>query len=89
MNFTTVFRYYCPPGAVVEQPCPIGTFSPARGLKSSSECTPCSPGQYCKQHGLNATSGNCSAGFYCKGNATVPTPLDGQTGLFKLKPVLH
>ena len=75
-----LFSYFCPAGAVVEQPCPVGTYSPMNGLKSARECKPCTPGEYCGESGLNVTSGNCSAGFYCKGNATIPTPANDLTG---------
>lgn len=68
-------------GTVVEKLCPIGTFSAFGQLKSVVDCQPCTPGHYCDRMGLNATSGNCSAGYYCLGNATVSTPTDERTGI--------
>ncbi|EDO40914.1 predicted protein, partial [Nematostella vectensis] len=39
------------------------------------------PGEfYCGSTGLDAPSGNCSAGFYCISGAKVPNPTDGVTG---------
>ena len=51
-----------------------GTFSPYEGLNNTDQCTPCTPGDYCGAEGLNATSGLCTAGYYCPGGQNVSTP---------------
>lgn len=41
--------YFCPNGTGYDwQGCPAGTYSSVLGLKSASECTPCTGGQYCQ-----------------------------------------
>ena len=72
---------YCPSGEA-PKPCPAGTYNPSTGIGSEDECLGCPPGQFCHKRGLNATSGNCSEGFFCKGNATAPNPTDTVTGEF-------
>ncbi|RUS80256.1 hypothetical protein EGW08_011985, partial [Elysia chlorotica] len=57
--------HYCPQGTAVPERCPEGTFNPYTGLASVSECTSCTPGQYCETEGLSMTTGPCEAGFYC------------------------
>jgi hypothetical protein len=41
---------------------------------------PCTPGKYCGTTGLASETGDCTAGYYCKGGATSATPTDGTTG---------
>lgn len=36
--------YFCPAGAAAPLPCPVGTYSPAAGLFSASQCDMCPPG---------------------------------------------
>jgi hypothetical protein len=66
----------CPPGYWCSQGtgslaaaglCPIGTYSSATLLTSSSQCTSCTPGWYCDQQGLQAPTARCAAGFMCAG----------------------
>ena len=45
-----------------------------------SECTGCTPGYYCQGYGNIVPDGNCSARYYCSGNASLPSPVDGSTG---------
>ena len=70
---------YCPIGTSFDKEflCPPGTFSANEGLESESECEPCPPGTYCGEYGLTVNSGNCSAGHYCLGGSSVPTPTEG------------
>ena len=35
---------------------------------------------FCPNYGMTAPQGNCSAQYYCAGNATTATPTDGVTG---------
>lgn len=67
--------HYCLAGATSGTKCPIGTYCPAEGATSLSQCLSCSPGQYCAAAGLAAPSGNCSAGCYCPGGQSEATPL--------------
>ena len=58
--------YYCPAGTGANlQPCPVGTYNPAWGIRDISECTQCDGGSYCDVPGQSSTAGNCSAGYYC------------------------
>ncbi|XP_062603182.1 uncharacterized protein LOC134264959 [Saccostrea cucullata] len=73
--------YYCTNGTSGNgAPCPLGTYNPHEQLVYETDCLPCSPGQFCNETGLSATSGPCSAGFLCVGNATTATPNDGTNG---------
>ena len=68
--------YYCPLATQLfnEYPCPNGTFSNSTGLSSVSQCTPCTPGEYCGSPGLIAPTGPCDAGYFCGGGSSVATP---------------
>ena len=46
----------------------------------SSDPQPCTPGQFCQFDGLSAPSGPCTAGYYCSGRASSPTPSGDDTG---------
>ena len=72
--------HYCVEGSQTFKPCEPGFFSPNRGLRAKAECLPCTGGNYCHAYGLNETSGNCSARYFCSEKATTPTPTDGATG---------
>ena len=50
------------------------------GLQYIWECTECSPGAYCQGYGNEQPDANCSARYYCSGNASVAAPTDGVTG---------
>ena len=71
--------YFCPEGttAPTSYPCPPGTYSNQTGLTSDSQCSLCEPGVYCLAPGLTQPSGLCSAGYFCKLGAIVPTPVQG------------
>ena len=56
----------CPSGSS----CPTGTSTPAS----------CPPGKFCQGSGLAAPSGDCMAGYYCLGGASLPNPRDDPTG---------
>ncbi|CAM4612397.1 unnamed protein product [Lepidochelys kempii] len=75
--------FYCPPGIQqgTQYSCPPGTFGPRQKLKNIQECQRCPPGKYCELPGLSAPTGDCSEGFWCKGDALVRDPMDGVTGL--------
>ncbi|XP_064629300.1 uncharacterized protein LOC135488587 [Lineus longissimus] len=53
--------HYCLEGAVLETPCPLGTFGPALG---SDECLPCPEGCTCPNYGLIEPL-PCPLGFFC------------------------
>ena len=40
----------------------------------------CCLGSYCETAGLGAVTGDCAAGYYCIGGATIPNPTDNITG---------
>ena len=44
--------------------CPLGSVAPV----------PCPRGQYCATSGLALPTGDCTAGSYCHGSASVPDP---------------
>lgn len=66
--------HYCPAGSLAPRPCRPGTFSTATGLSSASQCTPCTPGQYCESAGAATTTGPCKAGFVCGSGSSTPAP---------------
>lgn len=55
-------------------PCPSGTFNPYPNRQNASQCSPCSPGQYCPTPGATAPIGTCAPGYYCVSRATVSNP---------------
>ncbi|KAG8141531.1 hypothetical protein E2320_007142, partial [Naja naja] len=74
--------HYCPPGTQrsTQYSCPMGTFGAKPRLTSILECQNCPPGKYCSSPGLAGPTGDCAAGFWCKGGAHVPNPTDGVSG---------
>jgi hypothetical protein len=71
---------YCPAASSWPTPCPIATINPYRTKTTAGSCIQCPAGSYCAGVGLANATGLCAAGFYCTGNATVPSPVDGITG---------
>lgn len=76
----TVSSQCCP--QCIDSPPPTNSINSIiiTGLDSKNQCQGCDPGQYCPSPGLNDTYANCTAGYYCSGNATSPAPTDGVTG---------
>ncbi|XP_077985305.1 uncharacterized protein LOC144439945 [Glandiceps talaboti] len=74
--------YYCPNGTEYETQygCPNGTYGTANLLERADQCDPCPEGKFCRGTGLDAVSGDCEAGYWCKGGASSPVPIDGVTG---------
>ncbi|KAM8904697.1 uncharacterized protein AB9W97_008232 isoform 6-T6 [Spinachia spinachia] len=72
--------HYCPAGTALPNPCPIGSFNPRERMQSIAGCTPCAAGQYCPSVGLSEPAGSCNAGYWCRGAASSPSPLDGASG---------
>ncbi|KAL0973027.1 hypothetical protein UPYG_G00197910 [Umbra pygmaea] len=74
--------YVCPRESPFSHPypCPKGTYSPDLGLTSLGECLPCPGGQFCGSEGLVEPTGHCLSGFLCFTRATVPNPIDNNTG---------
>ena len=69
--------HYCPSGTqrANQHPCPKGTYHNITGARSAAACLPCPSGEFCDTEGLNASSGSCSAGWYCTGLAQSFTPM--------------
>ena len=44
---------YCPEGSSVKTKCPKGTFGGSTGLQNMTECTACTPGDYCNIDGMS------------------------------------
>lgn len=65
---------YCPAGASAATSCPAGKYQPNQGAASLSDCLACPPGYYCSSIGRSSPNGQCTAGFYCEGGNTSPTP---------------
>ena len=55
-------------------PGPNGTFSNATRLQAAAECTPCLPGHFCNDTGLEAPAGTCAPGHFCTEGAIVAAP---------------
>lgn len=72
--------HYCPPGTVKPQPCPLGTYNPKQGKRTSGECLPCKKGSYCASTGLANVTGPCDAGFYCSRGAYSRRPAKSNYG---------
>ncbi|XP_071505048.1 uncharacterized protein [Diadema antillarum] len=66
--------HYCVEGSPSEVACPPGTYQPSQLARNITYCLDCLAGKYCNESGLAQPEGNCSAGFYCPGGQTIPTP---------------
>ena len=66
--------FYCPEGSSAPKLCPAGTHSSTKNLQAASTCTPCPEGKYCGDDGLELPSGDCQAGFFCKGGSASSAP---------------
>uniref|UniRef100_A0A7S3JP84 Chitin-binding type-2 domain-containing protein n=1 Tax=Aureoumbra lagunensis TaxID=44058 RepID=A0A7S3JP84_9STRA len=69
--------YYCPPGTVYsnQYACPLGTYSDATNLTSSSECSDCPAGRLCTSTATtSSTISSCPAGYYCPARRSSGTP---------------
>ena len=67
--------FFCPEGTVdcEENPCPAGTFNTNTNLQSATDCTECSPGNYCPGGEITSQT-TCPLGYYC---------VAGQIGAFE------
>ncbi|XP_037124116.1 zonadhesin [Syngnathus acus] len=74
--------YYCPAGTKNPIPCPAGTLSISRGLKTVKDCPPCPPGHFCDRPASTQLSDAlpCHAGYVCLGGSSSPAPSDGSHG---------
>ena len=70
--------HYCPQGtaSLTQYPCPPGTFNNVSGRSDPSDCRPCLAGQYCPRSGASRPHGDCDAGWWCRGGASSPQPVD-------------
>ncbi|EDV28435.1 uncharacterized protein TRIADDRAFT_51343 [Trichoplax adhaerens] len=66
--------HYCPEGTLEPVKCPSGTFSNTTILKTSNDCTVCTPGYYCGSTGLTQPTGKCNAGYYCPAGSNTSQP---------------
>ena len=71
---------FCLEGVSFPTDCPVGTFNPSLGSFNASFCIDCTGGHYCDGLGMDATTGACSAGFFCTSRATTASSTDGVTG---------
>jgi len=71
---------FCPSGSAQPTHCPPGKWSNSSMDVDGSKCRSCTKGHYCGSSGLGAPTGKCSAGYYCTGNSTTPTPSGGVGG---------
>jgi len=72
--------FYCESGYSRPLPCPKGTFGSRMYLGHLNECTDCDGGKFCPEDGLSSPNGSCYAGYYCKGRAVLPNPVDESYG---------
>jgi hypothetical protein len=70
---------YCPKKTKTPTDCPAGTYSAQGGLSLQSECENWPAGYYCSG-GNAAPDGQCQAGYFCIGKASVANPTDVTTG---------
>lgn len=71
---------YCPTGTPAPVQCLKGTYQPSKRKTRVEDCVGCDPGKFCSERGLSAVSGDCKAGYFCKGSANTSNPEDGVTG---------
>ena len=70
--------HYCPEGSGAAQACLAGTYTGLYGNQNSSDCLPCTAGQYCPSPGLAAPAGDCDVGWFCPEGMTQPQPSGNQ-----------
>ncbi|PFH31737.1 GCC2 and GCC3 domain-containing protein [Besnoitia besnoiti] len=66
--------HYCEQGTHTPEKCPSGTFSSATHATDVSWCSPCSPGHFCDDAGLQTPKGECEAGYFCLQGAMEARP---------------
>eukprot|EP00070_Physeter_catodon_P037017 XP_028343911.1 sushi, von Willebrand factor type A, EGF and pentraxin domain-containing protein 1-like [Physeter catodon] len=75
---TCPIGHFCPAGSARPFPCPPGSFQQSTG---ASECTPCTPGNYCDMYGMTAVSKQCYAGYICGEGSAAPFNKDAVYGV--------
>ncbi|OAF66035.1 hypothetical protein A3Q56_06248, partial [Intoshia linei] len=81
--------HFCSQGTTSATPCPPGTYSNSRGLKSSAQCQKCPMGKYCAGTKNIAYTGDCSQGFYCPPGQSSPSNVNYECPAGgSLKPIL-
>jgi hypothetical protein len=63
---------YCPRGSNQSSSCPSGTFNSFPGMRSPSDCIPCTPGYYCAGSASSKPTNSCEPGYYCTGGSNTP-----------------
>lgn len=73
--------YYCPVGTAkaMHHSCPVGTYSPQKGLTSITECQLCPAGKFCSLAGITAPTGT-NQGFLRGGRRQPRDVLDLSRG---------
>lgn len=54
--------------------CLPGTYNPTMYSFDPTHCLQCPPGKYCAGKALDAPSGDCSPGYYCREGSSLQTP---------------
>ena len=65
--------YYCLSDAVLETPCPAGTYNSQTGGTDDSACEPCDEGFYCPIASVSGSEADnqCGEGYYCESGIVV------------------
>ena len=71
---------YCPVGSFEATPCPMGTYSNAKGAVNAADCRDCDPGFYCSKINGGDKTGECWGGYYCKGKSHTPMQFETDPG---------
>jgi hypothetical protein len=75
---------YCPRGTTQAQSCDPGTYNSFPGMRSASDCIPCTQGYYCSGSSNPTPTAQCSAGYYCTGGASAPTQYSAEPGYYTI-----
>ena len=73
---------YCPIGSLEATPCPMGTYSNAKGAVNAADCIDCDPGFYCSEINGGNKTGQCWGGYYCPGRSHTPMQNETEPGYF-------
>ena len=74
-NFSPQFMHRVSTGTGEPYACNAGKYQPDWQKESPDSCQDCSPGHYCETSGLDAPTGQCSAGYYCVSGSQNEIPI--------------